>query len=198
MNILCFTGHTRQPLEATADRTLLCRMIVPPACRRCICVTATCCASRSNAIILSRQIHTDKPGRHRGLPLQALEHAALSTTAHTTYTNRHAGFTAELPNTPTAEALWDALPLQAQANRWGDELYFSVPFQVPLEADARAIVQAGDVAYWPDGPALCFFFGPTPVSRPGEIRAASAVNVCGTIRGDSTVLRRLPTERWFY
>ena len=68
--------------------------------------------------------------------------------------------TAELTNTPTAEALWDALPLQAQANRWGDELYFSVPFQVPLEADARAIVQAGDVAYWPDGPALCFFSDP--------------------------------------
>lgn len=98
---------------------------------------------------------------------------------------------AELRNTPTAEALWNALPLQAQANRWGDELYFSVPFQVPLEADARAVVQAGEVAYWPDGPALCFFFGPTPVSRPGEIRAASAVNVCGTIRGDSTALRQV-------
>jgi hypothetical protein len=98
---------------------------------------------------------------------------------------------AELAQTPSAEALWDALPLQAQANRWGDELYFSVPFQVPLETDARAIVQAGDVAYWPDGPALCFFFGPTPVSRPGEIRAASAVNVCGTIRGDSAALRQV-------
>jgi hypothetical protein len=100
-------------------------------------------------------------------------------------------FTLELSNTPTAEALWDALPLQAQANRWGDELYFSVPFQVSLETDARAIVQAGDVAYWPDGPALCFFFGPTPVSRPGEIRASSAVNICGTIRGDSTALRQV-------
>jgi hypothetical protein len=100
-------------------------------------------------------------------------------------------FTAELSNTPTAEALWHALPLQAQANRWGDELYFSVLFQVPLETDARAIVQAGDVAYWPDGPALCLFFGPTPVSRPGEIRAASAVNICGTIRGDSAALRQV-------
>ena len=98
---------------------------------------------------------------------------------------------AELTSTATAEALWHALPLQAQANRWGDELYFSVPFQVPLETAARAIVRAGDVAYWPDGPALCFFFGPTPVSRPGEIRAASAVNICGTIRGDSTALRQV-------
>ena len=101
---------------------------------------------------------------------------------------------AELTSTATAEALWDALPLQAQANRWGDELYFSVPFQVPLEADARAIVHAGEVAYWPDGPALCFFFGPTPISRPGEIRAASAVNVCGTIRGDSAALRQVADQ----
>ena len=101
---------------------------------------------------------------------------------------------AELTNTATAEALWDALPLQAQANRWGDELYFSVPFKVPLEADARAVVHAGEVAYWPDGPALCFFFGPTPISRPGEIRAASAVNVCGTIRGDSAALRQVADQ----
>lgn len=98
---------------------------------------------------------------------------------------------AELAQTPSADALWDALPLQAQAHRWGDELYFTVPFQAALEADARAVVQKGDVAYWPDGPALCFFFGPTPVSRPDEIRAASPVNVCGSIKGDSTILRQV-------
>jgi len=98
--------------------------------------------------------------------------------------------TAELADTPSADALWNALPLQAQASRWGDEIYFSVPFQVPLETGARAVVQAGDIAYWPDGPALCFFFGPTPVSRPGEIRAASAVNVCGTLQDACMVLRR--------
>jgi len=98
---------------------------------------------------------------------------------------------AELARTPSADALWDALPLEAQAHRWGDELYFGVPFQVPLESDAREVVQAGDVAYWPEGPALCFLFGPTPISRPGEIRTASAVNICGHIRGDSTVLQKV-------
>ena len=98
---------------------------------------------------------------------------------------------AELAQTPSADALWNALPLQAQAHRWGDELYFSVPFQVALETEAQAVVQEGDVAYWPDGPALCFFFGPTPVSRPGEIRAAGPVNVCGSIKGDSSVLRQV-------
>jgi uncharacterized protein len=98
--------------------------------------------------------------------------------------------TAELADTPTAEALWNALPLSAQANRWGDEIYFSVAFRSPLETGARPVVDAGDVAYWPDGPALCFFFGPTPVSRPGEIRAAGPVNICGRIAGDSTLLRQ--------
>ncbi len=98
--------------------------------------------------------------------------------------------TAELADTPTAEALWNALPLCAQANRWGDEIYFSVAFQSPLETGARSVVDAGDVAFWPDGPALCFFFGPTPVSRPGEIRAAGPVNICGRIAGDSTLLRQ--------
>jgi hypothetical protein len=99
-------------------------------------------------------------------------------------------FRAELTSTPTADALWNALPLRAQAHRWGDEIYFSVGFHAPLEDAARAVVNAGDMAYWPDGPALCLFFGPTPVSRPGEIRAAGPVNVCGRITGDSTLLRQ--------
>ncbi len=98
---------------------------------------------------------------------------------------------AELAQTPSADALWDALPLRAHAHRWGDALYFNVPFQTQLENNARAVVQIGDVAYWPDGPALCFFFGPTPVSRPNEIRAAAAVNVCGRIQNDSTILRQV-------
>lgn len=98
---------------------------------------------------------------------------------------------AELAQTPSAEALWNALPLNAQAHRWGDELYFTVPFQEALESDAREVVQAGDVAYWPDGPALCFFFGPTPISRPGEIRAASAVNICGRIRDTASALKQV-------
>jgi len=98
---------------------------------------------------------------------------------------------AELAQTPSADALWNALPLRAQAHRWGDELYFSVPFSAPLESGAQEIVQAGDVAYWPDGPTLCFFFGPTPVSRPNEIRAAAAVNICGRIRDENSVLRQV-------
>ena len=49
----------------------------------------------------------------------------------------------------------------------------------------------GAVGYWPPGNALCLFFGPTPMSAPGEIRPASAVNVLGTIDGDPEVLNKV-------
>ena len=84
-----------------------------------------------------------------------------------------------LPNA-TAQAIWDALPLQGRANRWGDEIYFAIPVQ--LDADnAQAEVAVGDLAYWPPGSALCIFWGPTPASRGNEPRAASPVNVFARI-----------------
>lgn len=94
--------------------------------------------------------------------------------------------TATLMETKTAAAIWDALPLEARANRWGDEIYFSTPVTLP-EEDAREIVDAGDLGYWPVGKAFCIFWGPTPASRGREIRPASPVNVFGRIDGDPRV-----------
>ena len=76
----------------------------------------------------------------------------------------------------TREALEAALPLSGQATRWGDELYFDVPVDVPAE-NAREVVPEGAIAYWPAGNVLCLFWGETPASRDGEPRAASPVNV---------------------
>jgi hypothetical protein len=95
---------------------------------------------------------------------------------------------AELNNNRTAEALLKLLPLKAQANTWGDEIYFDVPLRMELE-DGKEVVNMGDVAYWPDGPSLCLFFGRTPASRGNEIRAASPVTVFGRIIGDPKVLK---------
>jgi len=95
---------------------------------------------------------------------------------------------AELNNTRTAKALLDILPLTATANTWGDEIYFDVPLNVEIE-NGREVVEMGDVAYWPDGPSLCLFFGRTPASRGDEIRAASPVTVVGRIVGDPKVLK---------
>jgi hypothetical protein len=94
-------------------------------------------------------------------------------------------------NPKTAEALMKALPFEARAELWGKEVYFEVPFKVGLEK-AKDIVDYGDVAYWPEGPALCLFFGPT-LSSPNQnvIKPYSPVNVIGKILGDPKVLERV-------
>ncbi|MEW6672686.1 MAG: cyclophilin-like fold protein [Thermodesulfobacteriota bacterium] len=99
--------------------------------------------------------------------------------------------TATLKDNPTADAVWKALPLKARANTWGDEIYFSIPVEVKKADDAGDIVPMGALAYWPPGKAFCIFFGRTPASRNGEIRAASAVNVFGAVEGDATVFRKV-------
>lgn len=81
----------------------------------------------------------------------------------------------------TRDALADSLPLEGDAARWGDELYFSTPVDAPAE-NARAEVEPGAVAYWPRGDALCLFWGPTPASHGDEPRAASPVNVVARVR----------------
>ena len=96
-----------------------------------------------------------------------------------------------LYTSPTADAVWNCLPLHASVHTWGDEIYISIPVQVDLDADAQEVVEIGDMGYWPSGAALCIFFGPTPVSRPGEIRPASAVNVFGKVTGDTKGFKKI-------
>ena len=98
--------------------------------------------------------------------------------------------TAELNDSKTAEAIWKALPLKSRANRWGDEIYFSIP--VSLGADnATEDVKVGDLGYWPAGNGFCIFFGPTPISEGKEPRPASPCNLFGKVVGDVMALRRV-------
>ena len=95
---------------------------------------------------------------------------------------------AELNGTDTAGAIWEVLPIQANGNTWGDEIYFRISVENEVE-NGQEVVELGDLGYWPPGSAFCLFFGPTPASEGDEIRPASEVTVIGKIKGDSTVLK---------
>ena len=97
---------------------------------------------------------------------------------------------AELNNSRAAAQIWEALPITAAGNTWGDEIYFSIPVDAELENE-QDVVELGALAYWPPGKAFCIFFGPTPMSHGDEIRPASAVNVVGKLLGDVTVFKQV-------
>jgi hypothetical protein len=98
---------------------------------------------------------------------------------------------AELNESKTAQGIWEALPIEAKAGLWGEEIYFAIPLKTGLEQGAREVVSAGELGYWPTGHAFCIFFGPTPASRGEEIRAASSVNIIGKVLSDPKVFLKV-------
>ena len=95
---------------------------------------------------------------------------------------------AELNDTRTATAIWEALPIEVPGNTWGDEIYFSVPVRMKTER-GQETVALGDLGYWEPGSAFCIFFGPTPASYGDEIRPASPVTVVGRCLHDATAFK---------
>ncbi len=87
---------------------------------------------------------------------------------------------AELNDSRIAGLIWEKLPLEASGNTWGEEIYFPVPVKTRLD-NPRDKVAIGDLGYWPEGPAFCIFFGPTPISKGEEIKPAGSVEIVGRL-----------------
>ena len=97
--------------------------------------------------------------------------------------------TVDLRDTPTAKAVLAALPCQAKANTWGEEVYFELPVNATLEPDAQQVVDPGTVCFWVEGSALALPYGPTPASKGTESRLVTRCNVVGKVVGEPGELR---------
>jgi hypothetical protein len=99
--------------------------------------------------------------------------------------------TAVLVDTPTTRKLVAALPCSSRAQTWGEEVYFNLPVDATLEADAVQVVDPGTVCFWVEGSSLALPYGPTPASRGSECRLVSKVNVLGKLEGDPRQLAKV-------
>ena len=92
----------------------------------------------------------------------------------------------------TCEAIWRALPFEAELEIWKEEIYFEIPVKIPHE-NSTPKTTAGDVSYWPEGPGFCIFFGKSqPISAVNTFaRISSSVEKFRTLKsGDRIVVRK--------
>ena len=102
-----------------------------------------------------------------------------------------ARFEIALDDTPTAQALLEALPFESVAQTWGEEVYFEAPVNANLEPEARQTVEPGTVCFWVEGSALALPWGRTPISTDARPKLVSPCNVLGRILGDAQALAQV-------
>ena len=88
-------------------------------------------------------------------------------------------FEVVLFNSPTANKIWNSLPISSNIKTWGNEIYFYTDVVANKEPNAKSIIEFGEIAYWPTGKAIAIGFGKTPISQKDEIRLADDCNIWG-------------------
>lgn len=74
------------------------------------------------------------------------------------------------------------LPMEGRAALWKEEVYFEIPIKMG-EEKAKPIVEAGTIAFWPMGSALCVFYG--------KSQPYSPVSILGKITGDLELFKQV-------
>ena len=103
-------------------------------------------------------------------------------------------FVVALNSSPLTEKLLRLLPYETMGETWGKEVYFPVDLSVDNPMPVSD-VKVGDIAYWPDGPDICMFFGPTPKSTGEAPVVASPVTVIGTFQFSPEDFDRMERRR---
>lgn len=104
---------------------------------------------------------------------------------------------ARLNQTLTADRIWQQLPIYGTAELWGTgAVHFETHVETGRETAARRNVSPGDIAYWVEGDRIIIGFAMTPLSRDGEIRMPSPVNIWARTHDDVAALAAVrPGER---
>tara|TARA_B100000925_G_C21712529_1_gene347310 strand:- start:134 stop:505 length:372 start_codon:yes stop_codon:yes gene_type:complete len=100
-------------------------------------------------------------------------------------------FEVVLFNSPTANKIWNSLPISSNIKTWGKEIYFYTDVVANKEPNAKSIIELGEIAYWPTGKAIAIGFGKTPISQKDEIRLADDCNIWGETKFDLKKLENI-------
>jgi len=91
----------------------------------------------------------------------------------------------------TVKAILENLPIEVNINKWGQELYTDRTPIAAQEENAKSEISLLDVAFWPEGNALCLFYGSTPISKDSKILPASPVNIVGRITSQQNIIDKV-------